>query len=634
MMNLARKVLAARTAPKPWNAERRHCGVPMQTATSWCNKTRRTLLAGVVFGFAIGMVRAAVPDASRPTALFEQAEAAGLSNRQLFLDVLKKLHQEKSRLSPAQRWHLRYLDARQASLGGNLDGAAALLREIIDHSGDRNLAIRSTALLISVLAIGHHYVGAYKLANDLSVSLPEIADPLVRATALRSIIQMLSLAGQNDQALDYVRKLSAEHVPGESPCASYSYELNALSAANQLVPANPELHRAISICLADKQIVYANTLRLDLAALLNDEGHPDRAVALLKRIKPSILQSGYQPQISSVGVSLAQAYVKLGNDAAARQSALAAVAASDPKSFTWPLQAAYELLYQIAKRAGDDRAALAYYEKYVAQDKAAMNDAKARALAYQMVRQQVLSEKLKLEALDRKNKVLQLRQELAGKAQEAGRLHILLLTLVIVVIGLWAFRLRSSQLRFRQMARHDGMTGAFNRQHFLSESGRTLLRLRQAGAGACLVVLDLDYFKEINDTYGHAAGDEVLRCVVEICRHELRASDLFGRLGGEEFGILMPGCTSAQGIEIATRIRRAVADAQLRLGPEISVAVSASLGLAHTSVSGYAFDQLFSDADTALYRAKNGGRNRLVVDTGGEAPVAAGSDGARDAASA
>lgn len=150
--------------------------------------------------------------------------------------------------------------------------------------------------------------------------------------------------------------------------------------------------------------------------------------------------------------------------------------------------------------------------------------------------------------------------------------------------------------------------------------------MHPADAGACLVALDLDHFKRINDTYGHAAGDEALRRVVEICRRELRGSDLFGRLGGEEFGILMPACTCEQGIEIATRIRRSLAAALLKLDPETTVVVSANLGLAHSAVSGYAFHQLFSAADAALYRAKHGGRNRLVVDTRGDAPVVANAD--------
>lgn len=536
-------------------------------------------------------------------------------------------------LSPTQRWHLRYLEAWQAAYSGNLAASIPLLQSVIAHAGESALVTRASALLINVLSRDHQYEEAYELANTLTLSLPEVSDVEARGESLRAIIQMLGLAGQSEQAVIYARQLRREPVTVESRCANYSYELNAKPPSTEFSSNNPELRRAISVCLADKQVVYANTLRLDRASLLLDEGHADQAIALLQKIAPSIRQSQFKPHLTSLYLVLAQAYLSQGHDAKAKTWALAVVAASDPKSFTSPLQAAYKLLYHIEKRAGDDRAALAYYEKYVAQDKAAMDDTRTRALAYQMVKQQVLEKKMKLEALDKKNRVLELRQELASKAQETSRLYIVLLSLVIVFIGLWTFRLKQSQVRFRRMARHDGLTGAFNRQHFLYEAGRILQRLHQADAGACLVMLDLDHFKQINDTYGHAAGDEVLRRIVAVCRRELRDSDLFGRLGGEEFGILMPGCTCEQGVEIATRIRRALASALLKLGPETSVVVSASLGLAHSSLSGYAFHQLFSDADAALYRAKHDGRNRLVVDIGEGAPVVADAE-TRDAASA
>lgn len=582
-------------------------------------------MAGLVV-FVVGNVLAKVTDTGTPAVWFTRAEKEKLTDYPRFLGTLKQLHEDEGLLSPMQRWHLRYLEAWQAAYSGNLAGATPLLRGVIDHAGESALVTKASALLINVLSRNHHYEEAFKLANTLMVELPQVADSNAHEQALRAIVQMLDLAGEFDQALKYAQQLDTPKASPENRCANYQYKINATSYVITLSSEDPGLLRAIAMCLADKQTVYANTLRLSRADLLDKEGHADQAVALLKRIEPSILRVGFQPHIASLHVSLAQAYVSLGDAAKARQSALAAVAASDPKSFTWPLQAAYELLYQIDKRAGHDRAALAYYEKYVRQEKAAMDDTKTRALAYQMVRQQVLDKKLKLEALDKKNRILELRQELAGKAQETSRLHILLLALVIVVIGLWTFRLKHSQLRFRKLARHDGLTGVFNRQHFLHEAGRVLQRLHQADAGACLVALDLDHFKRINDTYGHAAGDEALRRVVEICGRELRASDLFGRLGGEEFGILMPAYTCEQGVEIATRIRRSLAAATLKLDPETKVVVSASLGLAHSTASGYAFHQLFTDADAALYRAKNGGRNRLVVDDGGGEPIVANAD--------
>ncbi len=594
----------------------------------------RALIAVALLSVAAARLQAEVMPEETPVVRFAQAENEKLTNHPRFLGLLRQLQRQEGELPSAQRWHLRYLEAWEAAYAGDLPKASAILRDIINQSGDEIFTTRASALLINVLSRDRQYETAYELANTLMVNLPRIAEEDVRGEALRAIIQMLGLAGQNDQALKYARQLESEIPPGKSRCAAYSYELNALDAAGKLSPKNPGLQRAIDMCLDEKQEVYANTLRLDLASLLTDEGRTDKAISLLQNMSPSILKSKFQPHIASLHIGLAEAYMHRGDDASAKKAALAALAVSNPQNFSEPLQSAYSVLYFVEKRAGHPAAALSYYEKYVTQKLAAMDDTKTRALAYQMVRQQVVDKKLKLEALDKQNGILELRQALASKAQEASRLYIVLLSLVIVFIGLWTFRLKQSQMRFRRMARHDGLTGAFNRQHFLHEAGRILQRMLHADdAGACLVVLDLDHFKRINDTYGHAAGDEALRRIVAMCRRELRDSDLFGRLGGEEFGILMPGCTCEQGVEIATRIRRALASAPLKLSPDSSVVVSASLGLAHSTVSGYAFHQLFSDADAALYKAKRGGRNRLVVDTGGDAPLVM-KDDAWDAASA
>jgi diguanylate cyclase (GGDEF)-like protein len=104
--------------------------------------------------------------------------------------------------------------------------------------------------------------------------------------------------------------------------------------------------------------------------------------------------------------------------------------------------------------------------------------------------------------------------------------------MALVFAVLWMFRLKRSQLRFKRLSHLDGLTTVFNRQHFMGEVERTLRLLERRAGAACLVFIDLDHFKQINDTHGHAMGDEVLRQVVAAGKQQLRPADLFGRLGG------------------------------------------------------------------------------------------------------
>lgn len=126
-------------------------------------------------------------------------------------------------------------------------------------------------------------------------------------------------------------------------------------------------------------------------------------------------------------------------------------------------------------------------------------------------------------------------------------------------------------------------------------------------------MLDLDHFKLVNDTYGHAIGDAVLKRATATCRQQLRPVDLFGRLGGEEFGILLPECPAEQGLVIANCIRAAIEAAPVDIDGHV-VPYSASIGVACTRVSGYAVQRIRREADAALYRAKNTGRNRVMAD--------------------
>jgi diguanylate cyclase (GGDEF)-like protein len=287
--------------------------------------------------------------------------------------------------------------------------------------------------------------------------------------------------------------------------------------------------------------------------------------------------------------------------------------------FTAPLATAYQLLFQIEQQQGNMRDALAYHEKYMTADKSHLDDVREKALAYQIVKQQVEAKKVQLEALNKQNQILQLQQALDVKQMETGRLYIALLLTVLASIGLWLYRLKRSQLRFMRLARRDGLTGIFNRQHFVDEAGQALRYAAKSSRGACLILIDMDHFKLINDTHGHVIGDQVLKHAVTTCQGFLNSCDVFGRLGGEEFGILLPECTPSKTLDRAEQIRQAI-DA-ITEWDSLSLKISASFGIAATDQHGYDLRRLLIAADDALYRAKRNGRNRVVMNLGDRAPA-------------
>lgn len=167
-------------------------------------------------------------------------------------------------------------------------------------------------------------------------------------------------------------------------------------------------------------------------------------------------------------------------------------------------------------------------------------------------------------------------------------------------------------LALRLHASTDALTGAMSRRAFRSEAERAILLARSGGHDLACLMIDLDHFKAINDGHGHSTGDQVLRACAEICRSELGASDLIGRLGGEEFAVLLPGADAARAKLIAERVRAAIAAARIR-GRRGPLSITASLGIATLDGAASGLDALLARADAALYRAKQEGRNRSRV---------------------
>lgn len=169
-----------------------------------------------------------------------------------------------------------------------------------------------------------------------------------------------------------------------------------------------------------------------------------------------------------------------------------------------------------------------------------------------------------------------------------------------------------SELELRLLATTDALTGALSRRGFREQASRAVSLALRHPSDLSLVVLDLDHFKRVNDTHGHPTGDRVLRETVGTCRELLRRSDLLGRLGGEEFAILLPHTSGAAALDVAEKLRIAVARQRLHAvsGP---LATSASFGVTALDRTVADLDGLLERADMALYEAKAAGRNRCVA---------------------
>ena len=183
---------------------------------------------------------------------------------------------------------------------------------------------------------------------------------------------------------------------------------------------------------------------------------------------------------------------------------------------------------------------------------------------------------------------------------------------------------KNLERELQRLATTDVLTGMANRRSFLEVAEATFQRARESHAPLTVLMLDLDHFKTINDRFGHLEGDRVLAEFAQATKHQLRASDTVGRLGGEEFGLLLPHTLPAECADIATRILEAIRALELTDSSGQHYGVTTSMGLGTLSPGDRSLHDLLDRADQALYLAKRRGRNQLaVLDAGNDGAMAA-----------
>lgn len=401
-------------------------------------------------------------------------------------------------------------------------------------------------------------------------------DADVELTALRALAELERDAGRSAQAL-----------------ARYAEARNLVTRLGQ-----DDVHAHVLLqmagLLAERgQLGEARALRVQVESLLSPKGAPTMFAGSRAQVDALIaLRSGDAVQAEGLAESALRRF-RESNDLRAQLDALDLRAQAERLQGEWRAaldtrEEQMQLRQQLDARVQREQASFLVAEFEDSQ----------RALDNLRLQRKADLQQRKLEEVERGQR---LRNILLGS------LFALIAALAILQLRTW-LRLRSA----RNEASTDALTGAASRRKILAVLSNALQHSRTHGNPVSVVALDIDHFKPINDQYGHAAGDLVLQRVSAICREHLRATDDFGRIGGEEFLALLPATGTLDAARLAERLRAAVAD--LRLHPPLQdVRVSISLGVATACGTDSDTEALLARADAALYAAKRHGRDRVEV---------------------
>lgn len=558
------------------------------------------------------MASPAAADSPAFEAMLRQAERVRSADPGQFETLLGQLNASVGVASPSQREQLQYLKAYRLAFTGRYDLAIAAARQLFEESQDVGVKFRAGSLIVNGYAITREFTEGLRYLEQTLLLIEQIDDPELRHHGWSAAGILYNQVGQYAQGKHFAELMLADGPSPRTGCFAGTMRLESLYNLEQLAGEEGVIERLITQCIDAGEPVVTNFARLHLARLWADAGRRSEAIFMLNEHLGEAKAARYPRLIGEMHSLLAVLYLAMDDPREAERHALAAIERSDGMPYSVPLVDAYRVLYESALRRGDTAVALEQHIKFTTADKAYLDSIKARELAFQMVKHETQQKVQTIDLLNKQNQVLQLERQVASKTAQANRLLIALLAVMLASIAYWAYKVKRMQVSFRHLAETDTLTGISNRHHFTRRAEAALAYCRKSGEDAALVMLDLDNFKSINDQHGHATGDWTLQQVARVCGQLCRKNDLVGRLGGEEFALLLVGCDLATATVLARECRGRIAAIDTRESGH-AFRITASLGVAGTQACGHAFDTLLAQADSALYRSKREGRDRVSV---------------------
>ncbi|MEJ1095132.1 MULTISPECIES: GGDEF domain-containing protein [unclassified Pseudoxanthomonas] len=580
----------------------------------------RSLMIGLVMGLGAALLPLEAMGSDWFEKRLRQAESARSSDPKAFQEILGQLNAREEKASPPQKEQLQYLNAYARVFQGRPEQAIPEARQLIAVSTNFDMKFRAGALIVNAHALNRQFVEGLRQLEETLALMDRVRSSELRHQGLGVAALIHSQIGQHKVALHYAERILGDEPTGRTYCLARQVKLQALQNLAILPGDETVFNEAIDQCLQLREYAAANFIRITLARKWAAEGQREMAISLLERHLPEVEATRYQHLVGEVKALLAELMLEKGETVAAERYALGAIALNTSIHSSLTLASANKTMYEIAQRRGDTQTALSAYKSYAEADKAYLNEIKAREMAYQIVRQETLQKSQQISLLDKQNQVLQLQSKLDQKSAQNTRLIVMLLVMLVASIGYWAYKIKRVQLSLKQMAETDALTGVCNRHHFTLQAERALAQCARAGEEVSLIMFDLDHFKLVNDRYGHQTGDWVLKQVADACKGFCRRIDVLGRLGGEEFAILMYGCDLRGATRVAEDCRVRLAQIDSRETGH-TFAVTASFGVTSSALSGYSLAKLLSHADKVLYRAKHLGRNRVCMFEGALAPL-------------
>ncbi|MCG9755862.1 GGDEF domain-containing protein [Shewanella insulae] len=547
-------------------------------------------------------------------AVIDELKASLIAEPAKSSEVIAYLKENTQHLSREQRARVLTLESNKEMFSGAYERAFNLLKqaEQLSHSPETQNSIylyQATALIAM-----KKYQGALDaMAKNLD-RIEQIDDVTIKMTSYLRLANLYLDLEVYDEVKRYASLaygLSRETSPKEQCYAQMflaagELKLSHYHEAKQLFADTrtfcSEHNIPLIVAMADKG---KGTSHLRLGELQQAENLFLSAHSEYKAFK-------FQLEINDVSSLLAETYLMKQELERAKQYAQQVIDIEDDPSVIGAKKRAFKVMADALALEGAYQQAYRYLDKYLQLREAVIDETKAKAYAYQMAKFENAEKAREIKMLNQ-DRALYTAQQKVVELERYNESMVLMIaigcSICLVIFGASMF---VQKRKYKRISQRDPLTGVLNRgtgQDFAENLFVDVLAHRSVFS---VVMFDLDHFKEINDTYGHSAGDWALRRVVDAVSPSLKGRDLFVRMGGEEFAIFLPYADEQAALKLAKQCRAAIEAIQTR--PHYSgLSITASFGVCTSVEEDLSLDPLMKRVDMAMYQAKRNGRNCVVM---------------------
>ncbi|RCU52880.1 GGDEF domain-containing protein [Corallincola holothuriorum] len=529
-----------------------------------------------------------------------------------FRKIIKVLKEKEESLDWQSRNKLDYLWAFYLSRTGSTEEAIEYYHKVIENDVELDMSFNSLISLVNLNLLKGETEQAFIYATNFNDEKYAAVDSDLKETAALLVAYTLLKSGLPGEASELVKNIPEQLAQERNECVRNAMLSELYYYQGGLDADYKKIVKKADECKASGEAILGYIAKIYFAKheILNDRNI--NALKMMVSELEDVISTKYDNLVAQWYSTLAEVWLDNNSHEHAIRYAELSLGYDVDQSHIESKVLSLLILSKAYFIAEKYDLAYKYMDEYNELMKSSQRNKLTSAVAYYSAQLKAEESARQIESLNKKLSLADLESQVAKVEAENNRLYLSMALIVVCMLILWVYKTKLHQLRLKKQVEVDALTGVLSRRYFSECFEKALVSAQPAQQSVSFVLFDLDHFKRINDSYGHPAGDWVLKAVGEVCSSSGRRADLVGRLGGEEFGILLPDCDMANATRVAEQCRLAIE--RIDSTPAgAKFQITASFGVSASSVVGYDSRALIVDADKALYLSKKHGRNRVTL---------------------